>query len=585
MKSRPWPSLSLLATVIGHSLSIRPICTIRALFVLISGKRIRAWNQLCVIAQARPNFHDFWTRHLAPGFAADWCSDAPPALVACLVFGGDLPPLALARTISSLRAGFGADVPIWTCGENAPGCSRLDEEVKGGGLQDGLRVIADVTGLPWLFACRSGDTVAPELGRALSTALAEAPDSRLIFWDEDVEIGKRRNAAWIKPEWDPLLHLSRDGLGGACALHMPTAVTVINHNTQLPAVPAGFSALALATAAASQTPPFRIPLLLCHRRNADGFADARAWRGIVMSVWPEGFEFALPGDNCCHLVVQPMAPTHWPAVSIIIPTRDRPELISACLKSLTRIEYPGEVEIIVVDNGSCDPVALACLATAEADGLIRIVRDDRPFNFSRLNNRAAAIAHGSLLCLLNNDVEALDGGWLGAMVRHAVQPHVGAVGAMLTYPDGSIQHAGVAIGMGNAAGHVQRGVVPTDPGHRAWYAVTRRVSAVTAACLVVRRDSYVAVGGLDEAGFAIAFNDVDFCLRLEAAGFHNVYCAQARLLHRESRTRGSDYVPAQFARFSAELALLQERWRTRTFADAHFSPQFSASSERCVLKL
>ena len=257
----------------------------------------------------------------------------------------------------------------------------------------------------------------------------------------------------------------------------------------------------------------------------------------------------------------------------------------SCLSGLARLAYPGPVEIIVVDNGSREPDALALLAAEQAAGRIRVLRDDGPFNFSRLNNRAAAIATGDYLCLLNNDVEALDGEWLTAMMRHAVQPGVGAVGAQLLYPDGRIQHAGVAVGIGGAAGHGQRGVDPASPDHAAWHAVTRQVSAVTAACLLVARTHHAAVGGLDEAGFAVAFNDVDFCLKLQAAGLANIYCAQSRLIHAESRTRPNDNRPDQQARFNAELALLQQRWSTETLPDPHHSPLFSTSAETCLLSM
>lgn len=311
-----------------------------------------------------------------------------------------------------------------------------------------------------------------------------------------------------------------------------------------------------------------------------------------MPHWPElvaahrpGWQIAPRGDGLPFLLVLPPAPEAWPAVSIIIPTRDRADLMHSCLTGLAKLAYPGRVEIIVVDNGSSDAEALALLAAEEAADRIRLLRDDGPFNFSRLNNRAAAIATGDYLCLFNNDVEALDSNWLSAMVRHAVQPGVGAVGAQLLYPDGSIQHAGVAVGIGDAAGHIQRGSNPATSEHAAWHAVTRRVSVVTAACLLVERQHYEAVSGFDEEGFAVAFNDVDFCLKLQASGLANIYCAESRLFHAESRTRPRDNRSDQAERFNRELALLQQRWGTIGHCDPHHSPLFSRAAETCLLSM
>jgi GT2 family glycosyltransferase len=580
----PWPNRAALLTMVRLAAGARLGDTMRALLVLASGKRVRAWGQLCRLAQQRPDFHDYWSRHVSPRLAAEWCSDAAVPPIACLIFSDDRPQSSLAATLSSLRLSFGSEAAIWTSGANVAGCQQFAGPAASE-LKDQIAAIKASTGVAWIFACRAGDTVEPALGRALGTAFGMAPDSRLVFWDEDADDGERRTTAWIKPAWDPLLHFSRDGLGGACVLHIDTALAAATRGTIPPNGPAGFSAIAMAIAAADHAPPFHIPLLLSHRRDGRAFAGSAAWPAIARSAWPEGTELAMADDGSPHVRVQPPAPGHWPAVTIIIPTRDRPELLGPCLASLDRLTYPGDVDIIIVDNGSSDPAALALLAKVAKDGKFRVLSDDGPFNFSRLNNRAVATARGALLCLLNNDVEALDGEWLAAMARHAVQPGVGAVGAMLLYPDGHIQHAGVAIGMGGAAGHVQRGADPADSFHQSWHAVTRRVSAVTAACLVVRRESYLAVGGLDEEGFAVAFNDVDFCLKLQDAGLANVYCAEARLLHRESRSRGSDYEPAQFARFSGELARLQQRWNTLTAVDPWFSPLFANSSERCVLRI
>jgi GT2 family glycosyltransferase len=147
---------------------------------------------------------------------------------------------------------------------------------------------------------------------------------------------------------------------------------------------------------------------------------------------------------------------------------------------------------------------------------------------------------GDYLCLLNNDIEITDENWLSAMVRQAVRPGVGAVGAKLLYPDGTIQHAGVVIGLGQAAGHAHRFQKDSDPGYFLRAHVPHRVSAVTGACLLVGKEQFWEVGGLDESGFAVAFNDVDLCMKLQAAGYHNIYEPRATLIHHESKSRARD---------------------------------------------
>jgi O-antigen biosynthesis protein len=210
---------------------------------------------------------------------------------------------------------------------------------------------------------------------------------------------------------------------------------------------------------------------------------------------------------------------------------------------------------------------------------------DRPYNYSAINNLAVREAHGPYVCLLNNDTEVIEPDWLTEMMRYAVRPIVGAVGAKLLYDDGSIQHAGVVIGIGEAAGHAHRFQPADQPGYFRQAHVAQFVSAVTAACLVVEKTKFEAVGGLDERELAVAFNDVDLCLKLEAAGWHNVYVPHAVLLHHESRSRGKDSSPKNRDRYMQELRVLQDRWGTRTYADPLHNPNLDRYSEKFIIRL
>jgi len=233
----------------------------------------------------------------------------------------------------------------------------------------------------------------------------------------------------------------------------------------------------------------------------------------------------------------------------------------------------------VMDNGSTEPDTLAWFATVAQDRRVRVVRDDSPFNYAAINNRAAGLARGEYLCLLNNDTLVLSPDWLTLMVRHAVRPGIGAVGAKLLYADHTIQHAGVAIGLGNAAGHSHRFQRDDAPGYHDLAHCAHYVSAVTGACLVVSKAQYLGVGGLDADHLQVAYNDVDLCLKLQHNGLRNVYEPRARLLHLESKSRGSDFSPINSDRYLRELAVLQARWDTATVVDPVHHRLLDRSSE------
>jgi GT2 family glycosyltransferase len=272
-----------------------------------------------------------------------------------------------------------------------------------------------------------------------------------------------------------------------------------------------------------------------------------------------------------------------PLVSVIIPTRNKASLLRACVNGLRKTEYP-EVEIIVVDNGSDEAEALELLAELQAGGA-QVLPMRGPFNFSALNNAAAKLAKGRLLCLLNNDIEVLAPDWLRNMATQAVRADVGAVGARLLYPDQTIQHAGVVIGVGGGAGHAHRYQAIGDAGYFQRAHLPQFVSAVTAACLVIDRDRFWAVGGFDEQRFPVAFNDVDLCLRLNAKGWQSFYEPRATLIHHESKSRGKDSHPANRDRFARELAFLKERWNTEEVRDPFHNVSLSRFSERFVIDL
>lgn len=273
--------------------------------------------------------------------------------------------------------------------------------------------------------------------------------------------------------------------------------------------------------------------------------------------------------------VRPRLPEKLPLVSILIPTRDRFELLKTCIESIQfKTTYP-HFEIVIVDNGSTNSECLIYLDSLLQRG-IKVIRDPRPFNYSALNNLAAQHAQGEFLCLMNNDIEILTGDWLDEMLSFAALPGIGAVGAKLWYPNAQdgLQHGGVVIGLGGVAGHAHVGLARGQVGYFGRVALHHRLMAVTAACLLIRKSSYLQVGGLDES-IAVAFNDVDFCLRLHNVNLACVLTPYAEMIHHESASRGDDLSDAQRERFMAEERFMHERWGDLLHDDPFFSPNLS----------
>ncbi len=319
-------------------------------------------------------------------------------------------------------------------------------------------------------------------------------------------------------------------------------------------------------------------------RLLDPGADARAaLRGLALALPPGGVAHAphvvahnaLPLPAPRPLRQAPPGSGAAPLVSLIIPTRDRWDLLGRCLASLDLSRWPRErMEVLVIDNGSVEVQTLEGLRAEETAGRIRVLRDDAPFNFPRLINAGARAARGEILLLLNNDTEVLDPDWIGKLAAHAIRPDVGAVGAKLLYPDGTVQHAGVVCGLNGGAGHPYVGLAAGDGGYFGLATLTRDILAVTGACLAVRREAFAAVGGLDE-DFRVAFNDVVFCMDLHRLGLRNVLVADPLLIHHESKSRGLDDTPAKIALQRREAARAWRRHPGLMASDPSYSPSLA----------
>ena len=410
----------------------------------------------------------------------------------------------------------------------------------------------------------------------MAVAITNHPGCELLYSDEDcIDANGARHTPSFKPDWNPDLLACQPYIGPLVVY----STALVRRLGGWRDAYAGLEAwdLALRASASMGAASIRhLPHILYHRHAVVDAPPETPPPAVARRMLEEhlvgGAVAAQPdrGESASWRIVYPHSPR--PLVSVITPTHNGVALLRRCVESLLHGTDYADVELFIVDNRSDDPATLDYLARLQADGRARVLRCDAPFNFSAINNRAAAVARGAVLALLNDDVEVISRDWLVEMVSHAMRPEVGAVGALLLYPDGRVQHAGIALGLGGLVGHAGRGLSPDQL--PIMYRCTHNVSAVTGACLVLRAEVYRAVGGLDDA-LATGFNDVDLCLRLRQRGYHIVWTPHARLYHHESATRGRDTTTEKARRFRREEALMRQRWGQLLDEDPAYNPNLA----------
>jgi GT2 family glycosyltransferase len=417
----------------------------------------------------------------------------------------------------------------------------------------------------------------------VAQAIDAHPQAQLLYSDEDkIDGAGNRFHPYFKTDWNPDLIYSHN-MFSHLGVYKRELIEKVGGFRQGFEGSQDYDLMLRCLEQVSTETIFHIPHVLYHWRAHEGstsvtnqakpYAMIAGERAINEHLQRRNVKGHVELENTGYRIYYDM-PERPPVVSIIIPTRDKYDLVETCIKSIhKKTEYP-HVEIIVVDNGSVESESFRARARLEQQG-VRIVRDDDTFNFSRLNNRAALQAKGDVLCLLNNDTEVVSSDWLNVMVSHALQPGVGAVGARLLFPDATVQHAGVILGLKGVAGHSHYTFPEWLPGYFGRVFLTSTFSAVTGACLVVRRDLYQEVGGLDEEHLAVAFNDVDFCLKLTHKGYRCVYAADAVLIHHESVSRGEEDDPVKVARIRQESDVMYARWGHLIRNDPFYSPNLT----------
>lgn len=429
-----------------------------------------------------------------------------------------------------------------------------------------------------------GDRLAPH---ALDTLLASLESSGADWLyadcDQDDASGRRSNP-WLKPAWDETLFYAMDLITPGAAFSSAAVRRAMHHLRDHGPLDAPHWHLLLAGIVLAGGERVRhLPQVLYHRRSDAPAsphrlaADPQRQRALQWLA-----EQRCPGARVAPLAEHPgLHRTHWPlparlpSVSLIVPTRDQVKLLRACIEGLlSGTDYPA-LEIIVVDNDSREPETHAYLADIARRG-VRVLPYPQPFNYAAINNWALEQARGEIVGLINNDIEVLDVNWLREMLAHLLRPGIGAVGAKLLWPNGMLQHGGVVVGINGLAAHTGNFEQRDDPGYLGFNLVAREQSAVTAACLLLRKHDFQRLDGLDPVRFPVAFNDVDLCLRLREAGLRLVWTPFAQLIHAESASRGKEDTPSKAARAGREQKHFIQRWASYgKLGDPYYHPALS----------
>jgi glycosyltransferase involved in cell wall biosynthesis len=431
------------------------------------------------------------------------------------------------------------------------------------------------------------DEFSPFALYAIALELNRTPDLDLIYSDEDkIDEHGGRYDPYFKSDWNPDLLTAQNCIShlGAFRTERLRAIGGFHEGVE------GCQDWDIALRITEGIPPSRIrhiPRVLYHWRAIPGstalaleeknYIDRTGRKMLTDHFRRLGVEAEVTPVEGGHWRIR-YAISREPLVSIIIPTRNQAELLKRCLDSVREKTGYGNYEVIIVDNQSDEPETLDYLRQLEEQG-IRVLRYERPFNYSAINNFAVKEARGELLCFLNNDMEVITAEWLEEMVSHALRPEIGAVGAKLYFPDKTLQHIGIVLGLGGPAGHILYKFNGNTGGYYNRARLVCNYSAVTAACMVLRKALFEEVGGFDEKNLPVSYNDVDLCLRILAAGYRNLYTPFAQLYHHESASRGEDTASANRSRAQGEINYMWTRWGNLLLHDPGYNPGLTLSRE------
>lgn len=419
-----------------------------------------------------------------------------------------------------------------------------------------------------------GDEVNEFFVRAIHYFASHQTD--VAYCDVDKQNEKcERGAAEFYPDWNPELQLSTGYINDAVWLSKPSDFFCADEfELNREAILSWMMRLAIRDV--NNYSIIHIPIVLVTQDIAKRPLLNRA----VGKVWCDSAHLA----NWRYAEFGKIISINWqrpyePLVSIIIPTKNAHELVKVCIESIVHRTNYKNWEIILVDNLSDDSESLNYFKCLSDNGTVKLIHYPRAFNYSAINNFAIEQSSGEYVLLLNNDIEVISPDWLDYMLGHAMRDDIGCVGARLLFPNDTVQHAGVVMGYGGGAGHAHKFFHESDSGYLLRAKATNCFSAVTAACLLVSKEDFINVGGLDEDNFSIAFNDVDLCLKIASLGKRNVFCAEALLYHHESVSRGFDEHGEAAARFAKEVYALKLKWKNIIAEDPAYNLNLTLTAE------
>ena len=415
------------------------------------------------------------------------------------------------------------------------------------------------------------------------------PDAAIIYSDEDkIDEQGVRSAPYFKTDWNPYLFRSHNMISHLGVYRKALVERVGKFRLGME----GSQDYDLALRCSEQVDSaqiIHIPRVLYHwRMHAGSTAMSGDEKPYAQNAGQKALDEHLKRSGIAghaELLDFGMYRVHYdlperkPLVSLIIPTRNAYALVRQCIESIRHKTLYPNYEIILVDNGSDDPQSLHYFELLSQLKGITVIRDDGEFNYSAINNSAVEQANGELVGLINNDIEVISPEWLDEMVSLALQPNAGAIGARLWYPDNRLQHGGVIMGPLTLAGHAHKMLPRGHHGYFGRASLIQGMSAVTAACLIVKKSVFQEVGGLNENDLKIAFNDVDFCLKIMDAGYQNVWTPNADLYHHESATRGIEDTPEKVKRFMSEVVYMQTKWKDVIANDPFYNPNLTFAAE------
>jgi GT2 family glycosyltransferase len=488
-------------------------------------------------------------------------------------------------TVDSINklAAIPESVLFYTSTALATYCNKLLKKIWSGYTADSVvthltsSVLAETADRP-CFVVMEGDAIHPDFAKVLNALLLE--DTQVAYVDTDhLDDDGERHSPEFYPDWNPDLQLSTAYIqSGVWFTHFKKFIQAQPMEPNWSSVAEWFIHAYLHDSLLTVQ---HIPMVLVHRPEVSP--------GIYRNLSVKTRDLLSQKGEFYLNKKQEVLALKWnvkdqPLVSLIIPTRNGKDLVKACVESILEKTTYANYEILLVDNNSDEQESISYFETLALHPKISVLQYPYEFNYSAINNFAAKQAKGEVIGLVNNDIEIIKPDWLSHMLGHVLRPDIGCVGAKLLYANDLIQHAGVVMGYGGGAGHAHKYFPADHPGYLHRLTATHNYSAVTAACLLVKKSDFDSVQGLNEVELKVAFNDVDFCLRILGLGRRNLYCAEAVLYHHESVSRGEEDTVEKLERFNAEVAYMQSKWQHFIDHDPAYNPNLTLRHENFAIK-